>query len=147
MMTWFVTQATVLQMQNIGRYYAFASSFGIDLFSLTAKYIYHSIKCCGKLIIRQIIKQTMLINGLKYNRNVFLWTNQEWNIRSVKFVGRVCYLPKFSILASMFVWPFVCLCVCLFVCLSVTSSIQVTVFDISLPNLAQVCIYVTWPCL
>ena len=28
------------------------------------------------------------------------------------FVGRVCYLPKFSILASMFVWPFVCLCVC-----------------------------------
>ena len=62
-------------------------------------------------------------------------------------VGHVCYLPKFSILASMFVWPFVCLCVCLFVCLSVTSSIQVTVFDISLPNLAQVCIYVTWPCL
>ena len=30
-----------------------------------------------------------------------------------------------------------------FVCLSVSSSIQVTVFDISLPNLTQVCIYVT----
>ena len=78
----------------------------------------------------------------------------------------VCYLPKFSILASMFVWRFVCpsvcylpkfsilqvcsfdrLSVCLSVCLSVTSSIQVTVFDISLPNLTQVCIYVTWPCL
>ena len=31
----------------------------------------------------------------------------------------VCYLPKFSILASMFVWRFVCLSVCVFVCLSV----------------------------
>ena len=30
----------------------------------------------------------------------------------------VCYLPKFSILASMFVWRFVCLSVCLFVGLS-----------------------------
>ena len=28
----------------------------------------------------------------------------------------VCYLPKFSILASMFVWRFVCLSVCLSVC-------------------------------
>ena len=31
----------------------------------------------------------------------------------------VCYLPKFSILASMFVWRFVCLSVCLSVCLFV----------------------------
>ena len=31
----------------------------------------------------------------------------------------VCYLPKFSILASMFVWRFVCLFVCLSVCLFV----------------------------
>ena len=37
----------------------------------------------------------------------------------------------------------VCMSVCLFVCLSVSSSIQVTVFDISLPNLTQLCIYVT----
>ena len=46
----------------------------------------------------------------------------------------VCYLPKFSILASMFVWPFVTcqnfqfckyvrLTVCLFVCLSVCLSV------------------------
>ena len=41
------------------------------------------------------------------------------------------------------VCSFVRLSVCLSVCLSVTSSIQVTVFYISLPNLTQVCIYVT----
>ena len=38
---------------------------------------------------------------------------------------------------------FVPLCVCLFV----SSSTHVTVFDISLPNLTQVFVYVTWPCL
>ena len=52
------------------------------------------------------------------------------------------------IITTSIIWQ-VCssdgLLVCL--CLSVTSSIQVTVFDISLPNLTQVCIYLTWPCL
>ena len=41
----------------------------------------------------------------------------------------------------------VCLCACVSVCLSVSSSIQVTVFYISLPSLTKVCIYATWPCL
>ena len=58
----------------------------------------------------------------------------------------VCYLPKFSILASMFVWRFVCLSVCLFVYLSVrmnvVSRIQVVPFDQSSPNLTQMCILV-----
>ena len=41
----------------------------------------------------------------------------------------------------------VCLFVCLSVCLSVSSSIQVRVFHICLPNLTQICIDITWPCL
>ena len=46
----------------------------------------------------------------------------------------VCYLPKFTILASMFF----CRDVCLSVCLSVLSSITHERFDISSPNLASV---------
>ena len=50
-------------------------------------------------------------------------------------VARVCYLPKFSILASMFVWQFVCLSVRI----KVVSRIQVAPFDQSSPNLTQTC--------
>ena len=56
----------------------------------------------------------------------------------------VCYLQNLQF------WQ-VCasdgLFVCVFVCLSISSSIQVTVFYIYLPNLTQICFYVTWPCL
>ena len=50
----------------------------------------------------------------------------------------VCYLPKFSILTSMFVWRFVCLSVCLFVCLSVIFTILVASFKQSTPNFAHI---------
>ena len=48
------------------------------------------------------------------------------------------YLPKFTILASMFVCRFVCLSVCLSVSLSVLSSITHERFDISSPNLVHI---------
>ena len=51
----------------------------------------------------------------------------------------VCYLPKFSILTSMFVWRFVCLSVCLSVQIKVVSRIQATSFDQSSSNLTQMC--------
>ena len=59
---------------------------------------------------------------------------------------QIHYLPKFSILASMFVWRFDCLSGCLFLCLSVwikiVSRIQVAPFDQTSPNLTQMCILV-----
>ena len=49
---------------------------------------------------------------------------------------------NFLILASMFVWRFVCLFVCLSVRIKVVSRIQVAPFDQSSPDLNQMCILV-----
>ena len=48
--------------------------------------------------------------------NILYWLRQWFTQKKSKIQHN--YLPKFSILASMFVWRFVCLSVCLFVGLS-----------------------------
>ena len=51
----------------------------------------------------------------KFKFQFHIQISKFWQVSNLRlpFHLSVCYLPKFSILASMFVWRFVCLSVCL----------------------------------
>ena len=129
------------------------------------------INCQTTINMFLLNNYALWLKGLKYNvinihsgglilvllrTHHVVWKKDTlWNL--ICDFNRVITCQNFTILASMFVWRFVTcqnfqfwqLCssdglfVGLCVSLSVSSSIQVTVFDISLPNLTPVCIYVT----
>ena len=118
----------------------------------TADYIYSQLLSMSKRSPLLIVRlRALLIEVFKCVRELdpifmnilFTLSNKPYDTRSGSLItqSQVKTIKHgISILASMFVWRFACVFVCLCVCLSVTSSIQVTVFDISLPNLIHVCI-------
>ena len=118
--------------------YAINMQTGLLLFWVSVQQVQTTVTCPSMLHSMEHWQQATwylscylrgLLMGLCRNR---------WRECFFGLVGYAYYLPKFTILASMFVCRFVCLSVCLSVSLSVLSSITHERFDISSPNLVHI---------